>query len=76
MSGIRSAYDLRVHGVREFNVQHFAKILLLKEFLNETGKDGRELVSVATTPTANLTQLVYLNPPAALTERVDLVPPP
>ena len=76
VTGIRSAYDLRVHGVREFNVQHFAKILLLKEFLNETGKDGWELVSVATTPTANFIHLVYLKRPAALTERVDLVPPP
>jgi len=32
--------------VREFNVQDSDKILLLEEFLNETGKDGWELVSV------------------------------
>ena len=62
--------------VREFNVQDSDKILLLEEFLNETGKDGWELVSVATTPTANFTHLVYLKRPAVLTERFDLVPPP
>src|SRR6188474_3111506 len=58
--------------VREFNVQDSDKILLLEEFLNETGRDGWELVSVATTPTANFTHLVYLKRPAALAERVDL----
>ena len=62
--------------VREFNVQDSDKILLLEEFLNETGRDGWELVSVATTPTANFTHLVYLKRPAALAERVDLLPPP
>ena len=62
--------------VREFNVQDSDKILLLEEFLNETGKDGWELVSVATTPTANFTHLVYLKRPTALAERVDLLPPP
>jgi hypothetical protein len=62
--------------VREFNVQDSDKILLLEEFLNETGKDGWELVSVATTPTANFTHLVYLKRAGALTERVDLAPPP
>jgi len=36
------------------------KILLLEEFSNVTGKDGGELVGVATTPTANFTHLVYL----------------
>jgi hypothetical protein len=51
--------------VREFNVQDSDKILLLEEFLNETGRDGWELVSVATTPTANFTHLVYLKRPAA-----------
>jgi hypothetical protein len=61
--------------VREFNVQDSDKILLLEEFLNETGKGGWELVSVATTPTANLTHLVYLKRAGALTERVDLAPP-
>lgn len=61
--------------VREFNVEDSDKILLLEEFLNETGKDGWELVSVATTPTANFTHLVYLKRPAAHTERVDLLPP-
>jgi len=62
--------------VREFNVQDSDKILLLEEFLNETGKDGWELVSVATTPTANFTHLVYLKRAVGLTERVDLAPPP
>ena len=61
--------------IREFNVEDSDKILLLEEFLNETGKDGWELVSVATTPTANFTHLVYLKRPA-MTERVDLLPPP
>ena len=61
--------------MREFNVEDSDKILLLEEFLNETGKDGWELVSVATTPTANFTHLVYLKRPAALSGRVDLVPP-
>lgn len=56
--------------VREFNVQDSDKILLLEEFLNETGKDGWELVSVAMTPTVNYTHLVYLKRPAALTERM------
>jgi hypothetical protein len=62
--------------VREFNVQDSDKILLLEEFLNETGKDGWELVTVATTPTENFTHLVYLKRLTALAERVDLVPPP
>ncbi len=62
--------------MREFSVQDSDKILLLEEFLNETGKDSWELVSVAATPTANFTHLVYLKRPAALTPRVDLVPPP
>ena len=62
--------------VREFNVQDFDKILLLEEFLNETGQDGWELVGVATTPTANFTHLVYLKRSGALTGRVDLAPPP
>jgi hypothetical protein len=66
---------LSVH-VREFNVHDSDKILLLEEFLNETGKDGWELVSVATTATANFTHLVYLKRRTALNERVDLVPPP
>ena len=46
--------------VREFNVQDSDKILLVEEFLNEAGKDGWELVSVATTPTENFTHLIYL----------------
>jgi hypothetical protein len=46
--------------VREFNVKDVAHILLLEEFLNEAGKEGWELVSVATTPTENFTHLVYL----------------
>ena len=62
--------------VREFNVQDSDKIMLLEDFLNETGKDGWELVSVATTPTAHFTHLVYLKRATARTERVDLAPPP
>ena len=46
--------------VREFSVQDSARILLLEEFLNEVGKDGWELVSVAGSPTENTTHLVYL----------------
>ncbi len=46
--------------VREFNVQDSGKILLLEEFLNVAGRDGWELVSVATTPTENFTHLIYL----------------
>ena len=49
--------------VREFNVQDSDKILLVEEFLNVAGKDGWELVSVATTPTANFTHLIYLKRP-------------
>ncbi len=46
--------------IREFNVEDSDKILLVEEFLNEVGRDGWELVSVATTPTANFTHLIYL----------------
>jgi hypothetical protein len=62
--------------VREFDVRDSDKILLVEEFLNVAGKDGWELVSVATTPTANFTHLIYLKRAAALTERADLVSPP
>ena len=62
--------------IREFNVEDSDKILLVEEFLNEVGKDGWELVSVATTPTANFTHLVYLKRGTVLAERVDLLPPP
>ena len=61
--------------VREFNVQDVDKILLVEEFLNEVGKDGWELVSVATTRTANFTHLMYLKRATALAERVDFPPP-
>lgn len=61
--------------VREFNVQDLDKILLVEDFLNEVGKDGWELVSVATTPTAAFTHLMYLRRATALAERVDLLPP-
>jgi hypothetical protein len=61
--------------VREFNVQDSDKILLLEEFLNETGQDGWELVSVATTPTANFTHLIYLKRGAVLAERTGIMPP-
>ena len=46
--------------VREFNVEDSVRIVLLEEFLNEAGRDGWELVSVATTPTQGFTHLVYL----------------
>jgi hypothetical protein len=46
--------------VREFEVEDSGKILLMEDFLNEVGRDGWELVSVATTPTAGFTHLVYL----------------
>lgn len=55
--------------VREFNVETSDKILLLEEFLNVAGQDGWELVSVATTPTANFTHLVYLKRSSILAER-------
>ena len=55
--------------VREFSVQDSDRVLLLEDFLNEAGKDGWELVSVATTPTENFTHLVYLK--RATVERLD-----
>jgi hypothetical protein len=61
--------------VREFNVQDSGKILLLEEFLNETGKDGWELVSVATTPTDNFTHLIYLKRAAAAIEQPEPIRP-
>jgi hypothetical protein len=57
--------------VREFNVEDSDKILLLEDFLNESGQDGWELVSVATTPTQNFTHVVYLQRGAPLVKRVD-----
>ena len=62
--------------VREFNVQDSDKILLLEEFLNEAGRDGWELVSVATTPTENFTHLIYLKRGMLLAERAGKAPPP
>ena len=61
--------------VREFNVYDSAKILLLEEFLNEVGRDGWELISVAMTPTENFTHVVYLKRATILADRVDLAPP-
>lgn len=46
--------------VREFSVEEPAHVVLLEDFLNEVGKDGWDLVSVAATPTANFTHVVYL----------------
>lgn len=60
--------------VREFNVQDSDKILLLEEFLNEAGRDGWELVSVATTPTENFTHLIYLKRGMLLAERAGKAP--
>lgn len=62
--------------VREFNVQDSDKLLLLEEFLNEAGRDGWELVSVATTPTDNFTHLIYLKRATIQVEQVDLIRPP
>jgi len=62
--------------VREFNVQDSTKILLLEDFLNEAGKDGWELVSVATTPTDNFTHLIYLKRGAQMAEKTGFVRPP
>jgi len=56
--------------VREFEVEDSDKLLLLEEFLNVSGEDGWELVSVASTPTANFTHVVYLKRGAVLAERV------
>ena len=61
--------------VREFNVQDSGKILLLEEFLNETGKDGWELVSVATTPTENFTHLIYLKRVVGLADQTEFIRP-
>jgi hypothetical protein len=46
--------------VREFSVEEPSHLVLLEEFLNEVGRDGWDLVSVAQTPTANFTHVVYL----------------
>ena len=62
--------------VREFNVQDVGNILLLEDFLNEVGKDGWELVSVASTPTAAFTHLIYLKRASTEPGRVDLKPAP
>jgi hypothetical protein len=57
--------------VREFSVQEAPHIILLEDFLNEVGRDGWELVSVAMTPTANFTHLVYLKRGLVLAERAE-----
>ena len=46
--------------VREFRVQDSANVSLLEEFLNESGRDGWELVNVTTTPADQFTHVVYL----------------
>lgn len=61
--------------LREFNVEDSDKLLLVEEFLNVAGKDGWELVSVATTPTANFTQLLYFKRAATSAEIAELIPP-
>lgn len=66
MSGMHWEYM-----VREFDVIDSDRILLLEEFLNEVGQDGWELVSVAGSPTANTTHLVYLKRGKVLVERVE-----
>jgi hypothetical protein len=57
--------------VREFSVQEPAHVLLLEEFLGEVGKDGWELVSVASTPTANFTHVVYMKRGLAMAKPVN-----
>ena len=57
--------------VREFSVQEPDHVLLLEEFLSEAGRDGWELVSVAATPTANFTHLVYLKRGLVMAKPVD-----
>ncbi len=61
--------------VREFNVQDPSKILLLEEFLNEVGRDGWELISVASTPTEAFTHLIYLKRASVSTPSADLINP-
>lgn len=46
--------------VREFRVQDCTNVSLLEEFLNETGRDGWELVNVAPMPADPFAHLVYL----------------
>ena len=58
--------------VREFDVEDSDKLLLLEEFLNVSGEDGWELVSVASTPTANFTHVVYLKRGLVLAEKIGL----
>jgi hypothetical protein len=58
--------------VREFNVEDTSKILLVEEFLNEAGRDGWELVSVARTPTETFTHLVYLKRGATEVPTLDM----
>ncbi len=60
--------------VREFNVEDADKLLLMEDFLNVSGADGWELVSVATTPTANFTHVVYLKRGLVMAERVGIPP--
>ena len=60
--------------VREFDVEDSSRILLLEEFLNQAGGDGWELISVASTPTANFTHLVYLKRMVAPAADVEVPP--
>ena len=56
--------------VREFSVEEAAHVLLLEEFLTEAGKDGWELVGVASTPTTKFNHLVYLKRGLAMAKPV------
>jgi hypothetical protein len=58
--------------VREFSVEEPAHVVLLEEFLNEVGKDGWDLVSVASTPTAKFNHLMYLKRGLAMARPVGL----
>jgi hypothetical protein len=46
--------------VREFRLQDSVRISLLEDFLNETGREGWELVNVLPSPTDTSAHLVYL----------------
>ncbi len=46
--------------VREFEVETSDKLLMLEDFLNVSGGDGWELVSIGTSPTPTFTHVVYM----------------
>ena len=60
--------------VREFNVEDADKLVLLEDFLNVSGIDGWELISVASTPTANFTHVVYLKRGLVMADKIGINP--